>query len=543
MKKIILMVSVLVGLASMGFAQSKDNVARECVLFELFTGVNCPYCPAAANGVAQLLDEGKAIAPVAYHTSSFSTALYYTSETNARASYYSISSYPTLKADGITGMSGGGNASQTNYNQYLGYYNQRISITSPFTIDLSYEPLEDGDCQVTCTVTQVGECSGTNVRVFIALTQCNIDATWQGMTGLHHVCRDLIPNQNGTVFNGPTMTITETFEMNWPKEDCYLTAWVQNYTAPKEVYQAVRMSTALNLDYDLALTGVDDVVTSVCSELQTATLNVKNCGTQTITSFDLCAFDGQEEHRQSWQGELAPGETTLVQMEEFATASCDELQFYLELPNGNPDGFMADNYKSVSVSHDVSTIDGYVKMQLKTDNNPEETTVQVRDMTTGQVVREFTFDQPKHVYEEAFVLEGVGCYRISILDSAGNGLGNGSIFRFVDSEGHLMLSGTGATHFDYSIAFDIDCDGTYAATDEHTEATVVVSPNPSDGTFQLDLGEGLWQVDVFDLSGRMVYHAGDFTSGKVALEGCPSGVYFLKANDGTVEVVRKLMVY
>ena len=140
-----------------------------------------------------MLDEGLAIAPVAYHTSAFSTDLYYTDETNARASYYSISSYPTLKADGITGMSGGGDASQTLYPNYRNYYNQRINVESPFTIDLSYEPVEGNTCRVNCTVNQVGECNGTNVRVFIALTQCNIDVSWQGMQGLHHVCRDMIP--------------------------------------------------------------------------------------------------------------------------------------------------------------------------------------------------------------------------------------------------------------------------------------------------------------------------------------------------------------
>ena len=98
------------------------------MLFELFTGVRCQYCPAAANGVAQMMEEGKAIAPVAYHTSAFSTADYYTSETNARANYYGISSYPTLKADGVTGMSGGGSASESLYNNYMAYYNQRINV-------------------------------------------------------------------------------------------------------------------------------------------------------------------------------------------------------------------------------------------------------------------------------------------------------------------------------------------------------------------------------------------------------------------------------
>ena len=111
MKKYLLLSALIFGIFQYGISQTKDNVARECVLFELFTGVRCPYCPAAANGVAQLLEEGKPIAPVAYHTSAFSNPEYYTTETNARASFYGINSYPTLKTDGMLTYANGGNAS------------------------------------------------------------------------------------------------------------------------------------------------------------------------------------------------------------------------------------------------------------------------------------------------------------------------------------------------------------------------------------------------------------------------------------------------
>lgn len=543
MKKLILTISVLLGLACIGVSQTKDNVARECVLFELFTGVRCPYCPAAANAVAQMLDEGLAIAPVGYHTSAFSTNLYYTSETNARANYYGIDSYPTLKADGVTGVSGGGSASENMYSYYRTYYNQRISVASPFTIDLSYEPIEGTTCRVNCTVTQVGECSGTNVRVFIALTQCNIDVNWQGMSGLHHVCRDMIPTQTGTVFTGPSMTISETFEMNWPKEDCYLTAWVQNYNGTKEVYQAVRMSTVLDLDYDLVLKEVDDVVTTNCSGVQSPRFTVKNYGTQTVTSFNLCAFDGVEDHCQTWEGSLASGESTTVQMEEFVAAPCEALEFYVTMPNGHEDGFMADNYFNVALV-EPSTIDGYVKMQFKTDSNPEETVVQVKDMESGEVVQSFTFELPKHVYTEEFVLPSASCYRISVLDLAGNGLGSGAIFKFTDASNQTLFNGSSATHFTDELALEVYGDGSSTwEVPEQEESRVEIMPNPSDGTFYLNLGEGTWQVTVFDLSGRMVHQVSQFTEGKIALDGCESGMYFLMATDGSKEIVRKLLVY
>ena len=61
MKKSLLLLAVVLGMLPTAFAQSKENVARECVLVEVFTGIRCPYCPPAARGIAQMMEEGLAI--------------------------------------------------------------------------------------------------------------------------------------------------------------------------------------------------------------------------------------------------------------------------------------------------------------------------------------------------------------------------------------------------------------------------------------------------------------------------------------------------
>jgi hypothetical protein len=523
------------------FAQSKDNVARECVLFEVFTGVRCPYCPAAANGIAQMMDEGLAIAPVAYHTTAFSTDLYYTNETNARASYYGINSYPTLKADGVTGVSGGGGAGENMYSYYRNYYNQRINVTSPFTIDLSYEPVDGTTCRVNCTVNQVGECDGSDVRVFIALTQCNINVGWQGMQGLHHVCRDMIPSQTGTPFTSPTMTISETFEMLWPKEDCYLTAWVQNYSGTKEVYQAVRMSMVLDLDYDIALKAVDNVVTQNCSGIQKPQLTIKNFGNETITFFDLCAYDMHEDHRQSWHGTLPKGQSVTVTMDEFVAAPCDALQFYVVMPNGEGDQYVLDNFIQIDME-DVPEIDGYLKMQLKTGAHPENIRVEIIEIESDEVVNSYTFDQASHVYTEEIVLMNAGCYRIRVRDIAGEGMGNG-FFQFKDSNNNVIMKGGGAAgQFSYELASEVQCDGTLSVKEPEKDLPMVY-PNPTQGLINLNLGSGLWQVQVFDLIGRKVMERQCEGRSSIDLSKQPKGLYLMRAQNGIEEVNTKVVVY
>lgn len=541
MKKSLLILATALLVMPTVVAQTKDNVARECVLFELFTGVRCPYCPAAANAVAQMMEEGLAIAPVAYHTTAFSTDEYYTNETNARASYYGITSYPTLKADGVTGVSGGGSASENMYSYYINYYNQRINLPSPFTIDLSYEPVDGMSCRVNCTVTQVGECNGSDVRVFIALTQSNIEVNWQGMSGLHHVCRDMIPTQTGTPFTGPTMTISETFVMNWPKEDCYLTAWVQNYSGgSKEVFQAVRLPMTLDLDYDIALKKVENVVTQNCSGIQRPMLTVKNLGNQTITFFDLCAFDGHEDHRQSWHGSLAQGQSVSVQMDEFVAAPCDALHFYAVMPNGQGDEYMPDNFVQVDMV-ETYTIDGYLKMQLKTGAHPENISVEIKEIENDEVVYALTFDQANHVYTEDIELLNGGCYRMSVRDSHGEGMGNG-YFQFKDASNRVIMKGGGSYGpFTYEMSSEVSCDGTLSV-DEPTATIFKVYPNPSSGLFYVDLGEGQWQVQVYDLMGRKVFENQCDVKASIDLGSCQKGLYFLKAVREGEEVSLKLML-
>ena len=541
MKRPLLILAMVLVILPSAFAQSKDNVARECVLFEVFTGVRCPYCPAAANGIAQMMEEGLAIAPVAYHTPAFSTDLYYTNETNARASYYGVSSYPTLKADGITGMSGGGGASENMYSYYRNYYNQRVNVTSPFTIDLSYECVEGNTCRVNCTVNQVGECNGNDVRVFIALTQCNINVNWQGMQGLHHVCRDMIPTQTGTPFSGPTMNISETFEMNWPKEDCYLTAWVQNYSGgTKEVYQAVRMSTALDLDYDLALKGIDNVVVKNCSGMQHPRLQVKNFGHETVNSFEVRVFDGMRSHSQTWNGTLLQGDTVDMVMDDFLTETTGTLQFFVEMPNGHADEFMADNVASVAIG-EPATVDGALLLQLKTGSHPENTSFEIKNMDTEEVLYYFTYEQANHVYRENVVLPHEACYRLTVYDAAGEGMGGG-FFQVKDSNGTVVFNGGNSSgRFTYELATELRCDG-YVVVEEDGSGTVCVSPNPTTGIVNLNLGKGQWHIQVFDITGRKVLEQHSESQATFDISGQPKGLYFLKAQNGFEEVNTKIVL-
>ena len=63
MKKLLLTVIATIMMAG---SISAQNVAKECVLIEAFTGIGCPACPAAAGALSKMVEEGLAIAPLLY---------------------------------------------------------------------------------------------------------------------------------------------------------------------------------------------------------------------------------------------------------------------------------------------------------------------------------------------------------------------------------------------------------------------------------------------------------------------------------------------
>ena len=70
----------------------------------------------------------------------------------------------------------------------------------------------------------------------------------------------------------------------------------------------------------------------------------------------------------------------------------------------------------------------------------------------------------------------------------------------------------------------------------------VVYPNPSNGTFNLNLGEGQWSVEVYDITGRKVYENRMDGHSILDLGKCNKGVYFLKAMGESRGVTAKIVV-
>ncbi|MBR0178541.1 MAG: T9SS type A sorting domain-containing protein [Bacteroidales bacterium] len=431
-KNLFLLIVAMLAMPAM-FAQPK-NVARECVLFELMTGVHCGNCPAADEAIEEMLADGLLIAPVCYQAPSYSVPELTNDEVAARVSYYSAMGYPTLFMDGSISLPGG--SPGMNYMYYQPYYEQEIAKTSPFTIAMDLESVGGVLYKVNCHVEQVGDCSGSDVRVFIVLTQSHIPYSWGGGEYVNWNVRDMIPTEQGTPFVGSSMDFSETFEIPYPLEDCQLVAWVQDYAGNKEVYQAVMMDVDVTPVYAETLTF--DVDTLWINE-NWANLNVyNNTETDVVTLKKIIADDDME----------------------WFTFECDGQEFGLdeevsiEIPRG----------ESVTLKVNLNVIAKEMKCPVLTFDN--------------------TLDP------------------VSLVTA----------FDWVD------------------------------AVDDNEKQMAQIFPNPSNGSFNLNLGEGQWDVEVYDITGRKVYEGRHEGQSAIDLGLCPMGMYFLKAKNESQEITSKMMV-
>ena len=85
-------------------------------------------------------------------------------------------------------------------------------------------------------------------------------------------------------------------------------------------------------------------------------------------------------------------------------------------------------------------------------------------------------------------------------------------------------------------------EGIPSSVNELESGSTLVYPNPSNGTFNLNLGAGQWDVEVYDITGRKVYENRMDGRSVLDLGKCQKGVYFLKAIGESRGVTAKVMV-
>ena len=549
MKKILILVAVI--FISVNFI-SAQQVEREMVILEIGTGTWCQYCPGAAMGADDLIENGHDVAVVEYHGGDD----YENSYSLSRISYYGMTGYPTAKFDGILTVPGG-SSTQSLYSSYLPKYNQRKAILSSFTLAVegTNSGLELYDINV--SIEKVAEYTGDNLVLHAVLTESHIEEFWQGQPELNFVERLMIPNQYGTILDfsqSNTLEIPLQFikAADWNYEHCELVLFVQNKNS-KEILQAKKVNIlefVTTNQYDAALINISMLPDAICDGSLEPKITIKNTGIDNLTSVDIeYNVNNGENEIFSWAGNLAYLETetfTLPQI-DFAVELSNILNVTTSNPNGNTDQYPANDTQTALIPEAEET-PSEVKLFLRTDIHPEETTWEILDNNNELVYSGGPYSQSGQVIQEVFNLNSSECYKFNLYDAGGDGL---------KTPGMAILYYGTNTYIAQWMGFE-----SYKSIQFKTESGVGIEqmtdfeslnifPNPFSETTEVDFNLSEQQnvsLCVFNIIGEIVYktdeeklEAGNHKL-KIERENLISGVYFLKIAFGEKVATRKISV-
>jgi len=494
MKKLLLFAIMLFAITALNAQQ----VTRSMVALEIGTGTWCQYCPGAAMGADDLLENGKKVSVIENHNGDSYANTY----SNARNSYYSISGYPTAVFDGLLKVVGGSNT-QSMYNQYLPKYNTRIAKLADLTLEM--EVTNTGlDYQAVITITKVAPITVTDLKLHFFVTQSHIQQNWQGQTHLEHVTRLMVPNQNGTPIDftsGDVQVVTLNWTMNaqWPIEDCEFIPLVQGQSG-KEVFNSIKRG-AIDLTVDFTAD------------------NTTHASPGAVVTFTNATFGGYMNVPETYFWQF-PGGTPSSSTDENPVVTYNECGLH-------------NVTLTVDRGHQVKSLtkEGYISIGtiVNTTVTPDDTTCWYQPITLDATTPNATYLwSPGGATTPTFVVTypeyGYGANNFSVTVSTPDGC---------------------VTTKDFETYFDV-CTG---IKEKSIELEASVYPNPNHGKFTLELNSSkviTADLKIMNTLGSTIYEEPAVTiNGKVLksfnLE-LKSGIYFLVLENGDKKVVQKLFV-
>ncbi len=268
-------------------ATIEGGTDRDMVVLEMATGTWCQYCPGGAMGASDLVNNGHNVAVVRYHYGDD----YQTTGSAARILYYGITNYPTAEFDGVIEHVGG-NQTQSLYLTYLPLYEQRASKVSLFTLYVEPWATSASTFELHITAEMIyNSYPGTNLVLQCALTESHIPENWWGMTEVNFVCRDMLPDENGTplslTFGVPQNILLDLEVLPYDLNNCELVVFIQDNDT-KEILQATKIDLGIYV-------GIDDPVAngeiSIYPNPATDEVNIQTSGN--LKQVKITNYNGQ----------------------------------------------------------------------------------------------------------------------------------------------------------------------------------------------------------------------------------------------------------
>lgn len=210
------------------------NAERTLVVCEEGTGTWCGYCPGAAMGLDELVENGWPVAVVAYHSGDD----YETIEGRGRLDYYDVGGYPTVYFDGLESFVGG-SATESMYDYFLPIVQDRLSIPAAVSVEIESIVFEEGHLKATIHMESGSPLENDPIALLAILAESHIPESWQNLDELNFVERGIYGGADGILLDLSDQVDTKVIDIpldeSWVMDNSELVVFVQNL-ATTEIY-------------------------------------------------------------------------------------------------------------------------------------------------------------------------------------------------------------------------------------------------------------------------------------------------------------------
>lgn len=525
----------------------KLNAQNERILlFECFTNTSCGPCASQNPALDALINNNSdRIAAIKYHVNwpgaNDPMYLHNPADNNARRSVYSVQSVPHTVVDGTRYANAPAGINQNSVNQWL-------TITSPFEMRLSYEVDEPANTITVNVMGRASEAISGSVKLFVGVIEkaihYNTPPGSNGERDFYSVMKKLLPGSAGITLDTVQADSYFAYSFTWELANVYnndqldAIAWLQNADS-RVVYQACKSSQNLEAFFanEAAVSNISNVKTTNCSGLIEPKVQLTNFGSNPLTSAQLeVLINGESMKTVEWTGNMATFGSETVDLGEinFQVEEVNQLEVLIKTVNNTDDEAPSNNVANFTIKQAKHAVGTTVKVNIRTDSNPQETTWKVTKLSTGEVIQEGgPYTAPNTLYVEDLVIEGDGCYDFTIYDTGGDGLAGTGVYG-LKAGSVTLFSGSRFGHsesneFSYEVTADVEEGLSYSSS---------IYPNPTSGLVNI-VSDGEQNVTIYNMAGQRIFDGLCDGALQIDMKRFGAGIYAIKVGNETQRVIVK----
>ena len=408
-----------------------NQVQRDHVLMEVFSGTCCVWLYGVETAIMEIKDYNDPILIVRHDFCVCSDGPFENTFAAGRHAYYEFTFDPVAVFNGVDYESGGGSSSK--YDDYAFYFEPMINQMTSYDLDLEIEKTSSTEYTAFITATKLDTLIPIEpFTLQLALCADKVNNIWNWAPDFEYfncIQMGMYPDHNGTPVDFQTgnvqiLEIPIIFDTTIMSNIYTLIGFLQNDNSQEIVQDCSESIIYTEFQLDAELYRAYNVPTAFCDGSFSPEIIIRNNGSDVLNSI-TCNVEVNDsillqETRNTNLGFLEK-DTFLLPEVNFNAGITNEISVFISEPNG----LQSPEYNNDTINFQTDTIKAtemMIKMVLKTDNNPEETTWEIIDQNGNIVLSGGPYTVSNQYIIDTLVLSSYGCHKFVLYDSEGDGL-------------------------------------------------------------------------------------------------------------------------